>query len=90
MIHAMFLFNCNHKLDPYFVLVYFLVQKFMTRCRKLVGMLGCASMADVHVPRGSTRTLASSSHVGKASSSSHAASSYRIFEEAEGEYDEEE
>lgn len=64
------------------------MKKIMNRCRKLVGMLGCASSADVHVPGRSMGTLASSSHAGRGSSS-HAASSSRIVEEAEEEDDEE-
>ncbi|KAE8783461.1 hypothetical protein D1007_43121 [Hordeum vulgare] len=65
------------------------VKKFMTRCRKLVGMIGCASSGDAHVSGGSMRTLASSSHAG-GGSSSHVASSSRIVEEVEEEDDEEE
>lgn len=64
------------------------MKKIMNRCHKLVGMLGCASSADVHVPGRSMGTLASSSHAG-GGSSSHAASSSRIVEEAEEEDDEE-
>lgn len=67
------------------------VKKFMTRCRKIVGMLGCASAADVHVPvhGGPMGGIASSSHAGRAFST-HAASSSRVVEEDEGEDDEEE
>lgn len=69
-----------------------MTKKFMMRCRKLVGMLGCASSVDVHAPGPSTHAtrhiVASSSHAGTASSS-HAASSSHHIEEPEEDEEEE-
>ncbi|XP_044388032.1 histone H3.v1-like [Triticum aestivum] len=62
------------------------MKKFITRCRKIVGMLGCAHAANVHDPahEGSMRAIASSSHAGGASST-HVASSSRVVEQQEEE-----
>ncbi|KAE8769360.1 Strictosidine synthase 1 [Hordeum vulgare] len=57
------------------------MKKFINHCRKLVDLLGCASSADTHAPRGPVRTLASSIHV---------ASSSRLVEEDEEEENDEE
>ncbi|KAE8791801.1 hypothetical protein D1007_33691 [Hordeum vulgare] len=39
------------------------VKNFVNKCRKLVGLLGCASTADAYAPAAPMRSLASSSHV---------------------------
>ncbi|KAE8805551.1 Serine/threonine-protein phosphatase 7 long form-like protein [Hordeum vulgare] len=53
---------------------------FVNKCRKLVGLLGCASYADAYAPADPMPSLASSSHV---------ASSSRVVEEDEEEDKEE-
>ena len=62
----------------------------MNHCRKLVGMLGCVSSADVHVLGPSTRTLTSSSHADRGSSSRAASSSHIVEEDEEDEEEYEE
>ncbi|KAI5011931.1 hypothetical protein ZWY2020_024065 [Hordeum vulgare] len=56
------------------------VKNFINKCRKLVGLLGCASSANAYDPGGPMPSLASSSHV---------ASSSRTVEEDDEEEDEE-
>ena len=57
----------------------------MKRCRKLVGLLGCAGSVEAHDPAGTQGNIASSS---QAASSSHAASSARLVEDEKEEEEE--
>ncbi|KAI4976258.1 hypothetical protein ZWY2020_049865 [Hordeum vulgare] len=57
------------------------VKNFINKCRKMVGLLGCASSADAYAPASPMPSLASSSH---------ATSSSRVVEEDEEEEDEKE
>mgnify|MGYP005799694185 CR=1 FL=1 len=66
------------KLIHIVLIVSFSLQKFVKKCRKLVGLLGCAtSSADVIAPAAPMRSLASSSQA--------ASSSMAVQDDEEGE-----